>query len=63
MAIPDTRKKLGVPVFVLLEIEVETTVFAGFVCVSIPSRRVHYTKPLQQKSVSGIFFQKPPEPS
>ena len=44
------RKKLGVAVFVSSEIEVKNDSFLqAFVCVSIESPRVHYTKPLQQK--------------
>ena len=36
----------------------------AFVCVSIASPQVHYTKPLQQKKLYlDFFFQKPPEPS
>ena len=42
--------------FVSSEIEVENYSFLqAFVRVSIASRRVHYTKPLQQKTVPTIF--------
>ena len=45
------RKKLGVTEYVFSETELENCSFLqAFVCVSIAIPRVHYTKPLQEKT-------------
>ena len=67
MTIPDMRRKGGTVIFFFFFQKLRSKPYSflqAFVCVSIASPRVHYTKPFQKKKKNYLeFFHKPPEPS